>query len=127
MLLATYVFAKTVNFSFLINKILQTCPTNFVKLLENSPESEEYSRHLQSILVVHRKLFLRDFKKTFFPKILLFVRVWAIFRLKKRIFGKKKFFENVPEKVFCALLDCFVGIWNVFQTQGYFLITSECL
>ena len=35
MLLATYVFAKTVKCSFMINKIPQTFPTNILKLSEN--------------------------------------------------------------------------------------------
>ena len=49
------------------------------------------------------------FKKLFFSKILLFVRVWAIFPFKKD-FRTKKLFENGSEKVFCAPLKFFVGI-----------------
>ena len=115
MLLATYVFAKTVNFSFSINKIPQACPTNMLKLLENSAESEEHSRYLQSILEVHRKLFLRDFQKTFFFKNPPFCMCLGYFSLEKKGFSKKKFFENVPEKVFCALLGCFVCIWRYLK------------
>ena len=91
MILATHVFAKTVNFSFSINKIPQTCPTNILKLLENSPESEEHSRYLKSILEVHRKLFLTDFQKTFFFKNPPFCMCLGYFSLEKKDFRKKVF------------------------------------
>ena len=54
-LLATYVFAKTVNLWFLIKKISHTCRTNILKASEDSLESKEHFRYIQNITEQQRK------------------------------------------------------------------------
>ena len=113
MLLATYLFAKTVNFSFLINKISRKCPRTILKSLKDSLESEEYFRQLQNILEVHRKLFLRHFQKTFFFENPPFYTCLGYFSIQKGGLSKKNVFRKCLRKSFlcssgmlCRYLKC---------------------
>ena len=91
---ATYVFVKTVNFSFLINQI--SCM--FTKAFwshQYSPVSKSNLKYLQRITELLRKLFLRLFQKAFFLENLHFRSIFRAFVTSKKQYKEKGFFRKI--------------------------------
>ena len=88
----TSLFAKTENFSFFIDKILQGRRMNILKLGKDSPESGEHPRYPESMSGVPRKDFLTTFQKSYFFEKAFFEVKSSPNTCKQNLFGKNMIF-----------------------------------
>ena len=120
-----YHFVKIENFSFFIDKILQTCRPIFLMLENYSAESGEHSWYLQCVSEVCREQVQSLFPKWYFFQKAFFHMCLGGFNLWKKLFGKNIIFKKGSELGSYTLLTHIVGIRNVLQSQGNGSLPSE--
>ena len=84
--LSASLFAKTENFSFFVDRMLQNYHMTLLMLQKDSPESGEHFKYLQSMYEVIRKKYQVHFQQTYFFKKAIFYTHLGFFWLKEKLF-----------------------------------------